>query len=82
MVATHRNVTLPPSRKDGAMYHTIVRRHIRSLFEAITRGDAESVLVQFIPRFEHVFLGNHALGGLRRPHRAAGTSGSIACCST
>ncbi|WP_448953989.1 nuclear transport factor 2 family protein [Labrys neptuniae] len=48
------------------MYHAIVRSRIRALFEAINRGDAEPVLAQFAPRFEHVFLGSHALGGSRR----------------
>ena len=48
------------------MYHAIVRRKIKTLFEAINRGDAEPVLRGFAPRFEHVMLGHHALGGRRR----------------
>jgi ketosteroid isomerase-like protein len=47
------------------MYHAIVRRRIHALFDAINRGDAEPVLTLFAPRFEHVFLGDHALGGSR-----------------
>ncbi|MCR8492663.1 nuclear transport factor 2 family protein [Brucella anthropi] len=48
------------------MYHAIVRSKIRSLFEAVSRGDAEPVLAAFAPRFEHRFLGeDHALGGSR-----------------
>lgn len=47
------------------MYHAIVRRRIRSLFDAINRGDASPVLASFAPRFEHAFLGEHALGGAR-----------------
>jgi ketosteroid isomerase-like protein len=53
------------------MYHAIVRSRIRTLFEAINRGDAEPVLAQFAPRFEHSFLGAHALGGSR--HSLAAT---------
>jgi ketosteroid isomerase-like protein len=47
------------------MYHAIVRRRITDLFEAVNRGDAEPVLRLFADRFEHAFLGNHALGGSR-----------------
>ena len=47
------------------MYHAIVRRRIRALFTAINRGDAEPVLTSFARRFEHAFLGEHALGGAR-----------------
>lgn len=48
------------------MYHAIVRRRIRALFDAINHGDADPVLRQFAPTFEHSFLGQHALGGSRR----------------
>ena len=49
------------------MYHAIVRRRIRQLFDAVNRRDAQPVLDQFAPRFEHAFLGeDHALGGTRR----------------
>ena len=47
------------------MYHAIVRRRIRALFDAVNRGDAEPVLRMFAGRFEHSFLGEHALGGSR-----------------
>jgi len=48
------------------MYHAIVRARIRSLFEAVNRGDAEPVLAAFASRFEHRFLGeDHALAGSR-----------------
>lgn len=47
------------------VYHAIVERRIRRLFQAINQGDAEPVLRQFAPRFEHAFLGDHALGGSR-----------------
>ena len=48
------------------MYHAIVRRRLKQLFDAINRGDAEPVLRQFAGRFEHSFLGDTALGGSRR----------------
>lgn len=48
------------------MYHAIVRRKVRHVFEAVSRGDAEPVFTMFAGRFEHVFLGeDHALGGTR-----------------
>ena len=48
------------------MYHAIVRRRVRELFDTVNQGDAEPVLRQFAHRFEHSFLGDHALGGSRR----------------
>jgi ketosteroid isomerase-like protein len=53
------------------MYEAIVRRRIRGLFDAVNKGDAEPVLAAFAPRFEHCFLGEHALGGAR--HTLAAT---------
>ncbi|MDO5706828.1 MAG: nuclear transport factor 2 family protein [Paracoccus sp. (in: a-proteobacteria)] len=47
------------------MYHTIVRRRIRSLFDAVNRGDARPVLDTFTPDGEHVFNGAHAMSGRR-----------------
>jgi len=47
------------------MYHSYVRSQVRKLFDAVNRGDAEPVLRLFAPRFEHIFLGSHALGGSR-----------------
>ncbi|OFX03683.1 MAG: hypothetical protein A3D94_15110 [Alphaproteobacteria bacterium RIFCSPHIGHO2_12_FULL_66_14] len=47
------------------MYHAIVRSRVKALFAAVNRGDAEPVLRAFARRFEHVFLGHAALGGVR-----------------
>jgi ketosteroid isomerase-like protein len=47
------------------MYHSIVRNRVRALFGAVNRGDAEPVLRLFAHRFEHSFVGDHALGGVR-----------------
>ena len=49
----------------GPTYHAIVRRRILALFAAVNDGNAEPVLASFAPRFEHAFLGEHALGGAR-----------------
>ena len=48
------------------MYHAIVRKRIRDLFDAVSRGDAEPVVRAFAGGFEHSFLGDTALGGSRR----------------
>lgn len=49
------------------MYHAIVEKRVRALFDAVNRGNAEPVIQAFAPKFEHSFLGeNHALGGSRR----------------
>ena len=48
------------------MYHAIVRRQVRDLFDHVSRGDAEPLLRLLARRFEHRFLGeDHALGGSR-----------------
>jgi ketosteroid isomerase-like protein len=47
------------------MYHAFVRHRVRQLFAAVSRGNAEPVLQAFASRFEHVFLGDTALGGSR-----------------
>lgn len=52
------------------MYHNIVRQRVLKLFAAVNRGDAEPVLTAFAPRFEHVFIGDTALGGTRRTLRS------------
>jgi ketosteroid isomerase-like protein len=48
------------------MYHAIVRRRIKQLFDTVNQGNAQPVLRQFARRFEHTFLGDHALSGTRR----------------
>src|SRR5262249_19848005 len=47
------------------MYHPIVRRRVVGLFAAVSNGNARPVLEGLAPRFEHFFLGDHALGGSR-----------------
>jgi hypothetical protein len=43
----------------------IVCRRVVALFAAVSKGDARPVLQGLAPRFEHFFLGDHALGGSR-----------------
>jgi ketosteroid isomerase-like protein len=51
---------------DGTlMYHTIVRNKLRQAFRDLDAGRCDSVLAQFAPRFDHVLMGDHALGGVR-----------------
>jgi ketosteroid isomerase-like protein len=52
------------------MYHAVVRRRVAQTFEALSRGDYEFALAGMAARFEHIFAGNHALGGTR--HTLAG----------
>ena len=47
------------------MYHAIVRKKVEALFAAVGKGNAQPVLDGLAPRFEHFFLGEHALGGTR-----------------
>jgi len=52
------------------MYRSIVRSKVRRLFDAINRGDALPVLDGFATRFEHKFIGDHALSGARHSLKA------------
>ena len=47
------------------MYHAIVRRKLRRVFDDLNQGRYEGVLQDLAPRFEHVFFGPHTLGGVR-----------------
>jgi ketosteroid isomerase-like protein len=47
------------------MHHAIVRKRVVALFQAVSAGDAGPVLDSLAPKFEHFFLGDHALGGVR-----------------
>lgn len=47
------------------MYYMIVRAKIRGLFDSLNNGDYEPILATFAPKFEHWFIGTHALSGLR-----------------
>ena len=47
------------------MYHAIVRRNVIKLFEALGRGDIDYAVAGMASRFEHIFPGEHTLGGVR-----------------
>ena len=47
------------------IYRSIVERKLRRAFEALNQGDHSPVLAAFGAPVEHVFFGDHALGGSR-----------------
>ena len=52
------------------MYHAMVRRNVIRPFEALNRGDIDYVVAGLAPRFEHIFSGDHTLGGMRHTRPA------------
>ena len=48
------------------MFHAIAERQVRRMFASLSAGDYEPAFAGLAPRFEHVFAGDHALGGTRR----------------
>jgi ketosteroid isomerase-like protein len=47
------------------MYHAIVRSNVKKLFDALGRRDVDYVVAGMASRFEHIFPGDHTLGGVR-----------------
>ncbi len=47
------------------IYRSIVERQLRHAFKALNQGDHAPVLAAFGAPVEHVFFGDHALGGVR-----------------
>src|SRR5262249_37573439 len=47
------------------MYHAIVRSKVRRAFAQGNAGRRNDVMAAFSPRIDHVFFGDHALGGPR-----------------
>ena len=54
------------------MYHAIVRRRLRRVFEQLNRREYGAMPALFAAHAEHVFPGAHALGGTRRSAAAIG----------
>jgi ketosteroid isomerase-like protein len=52
------------------VYHAIVRRRIRGVFESLNRGDWRAPLADTAEDVHHVFPGDHALGGERHSRAA------------
>jgi ketosteroid isomerase-like protein len=51
--------------EEGVVYHAIMRSKIKDVFKSLSRGDYQPVLSSLAPNFEHWFIGDHALSGLR-----------------
>jgi ketosteroid isomerase-like protein len=47
------------------IYRYIVEKKLRAGFDALNRGDHQSVMALFAEKFEHIFYGSHALAGAR-----------------
>lgn len=47
------------------VYHRLIERKIRALLDAVNSGDIEPVIAGFSRKFEHAYLGEHAIGGAR-----------------
>jgi ketosteroid isomerase-like protein len=47
------------------LYAFVVRKNVERVFEALNRGDYETVLKGISPAITHKFSGSHALGGTR-----------------
>lgn len=52
------------------MYHTIVRRKIRSAFAGLSAGRIEAITDELSDDAVHYFVGTHALSGTRRTPEA------------
>ena len=52
------------------MYHTLVKARVAATFDALNRGDFDPALAGMAARFEHVFAGRHAIGGVRHSREA------------
>jgi ketosteroid isomerase-like protein len=51
--------------EEDIMYHAIMRSKVKDVFKSLSHGDYQPVLSSLAPNFEHWFIGNHALSGLR-----------------
>lgn len=47
------------------MYSAIIRRKLQTVFSELNRGNYNAVLDGMAARFEHSFVGDHALSGIR-----------------
>ena len=47
------------------MYHFIIKQQIRTVFKLLSEQNVEPLLKDFSPQLEHIFPGNHSLGGKR-----------------
>jgi ketosteroid isomerase-like protein len=54
------------------MYHAIVKRIAKGIFERVNQRDFNSLLKDCVPNVHHRFSGRHALGGERHDREALG----------
>ena len=47
------------------MYHAVMRSKVREVFEQLNKGNYEPIFASLAPTFEHWFIGEHTLSGLR-----------------
>jgi len=47
------------------MYHTIMRSKVVDVFNQLNEGKYDLIFASLAPKFEHWFIGEHALSGLR-----------------
>jgi ketosteroid isomerase-like protein len=47
------------------MYHIIMRSKVRDVFNELNKGNYDPIFASLAPKFEHWFIGEHALAGLR-----------------
>lgn len=47
------------------MYHAIMRSKVCDVFDQLNHGNYEPIFASLAPKFEHWFIGEHALSGLR-----------------
>jgi ketosteroid isomerase-like protein len=47
------------------MYHAIMRSKVKEVFNELNSGNYEPIFASLAPKFEHWFIGDHALSGLR-----------------
>jgi ketosteroid isomerase-like protein len=52
------------------VYHALVRRRVRGVFDSLSRGDYTTALNGVADDVHHVFAGDHALGGERHSRAA------------
>ena len=57
-------IVIQPERRQPCITRSSAARSIK-LFKALGRGDVGYAVAGMAPRFEHIFPGDHALGGVR-----------------
>jgi ketosteroid isomerase-like protein len=61
------SITVPTETR---VYHALIRRQVRGVFDSLSRGDYDAALAGVADDVHHVFAGDHALGGERHSKEA------------